>query len=272
MSSPSLSPTSSSPPPSPLSTNIGVSDGNNPYDYSYASRTDSGVSALGNILVFSSPLPQKEIIGYLNSSLSGIVFHSFAEVSDSFNPRYASHRWYRYILPTDESPSGDMRIITGGKKIPFDLALARKAASHFIGTHNFSSFSKLEPDKDPMRTITSFDLALENRIAGLPPMVIIDIKGESFLWMMVRFMIGSLFKVISGEWNPETISELLSHPTMERKPTPVPPSPLILMENHYEGISFKKVPPPTNLFTMAMEYLLPDLEIWRNMYMDGAMK
>ena len=103
-------------------------------------------------------------------------------------------------------------------------------------------------------------------------MVIIDIKGESFLWMMVRFMIGALIKVVSGAWKPETVSDLLTNLPGSEKPAPVPPFPLILMENHYNGISFTKVPLPVNSVTNTLEYLVSDIEMSRNMYIDGSVK
>jgi tRNA pseudouridine38-40 synthase len=241
----------------------GTPDEGNPFSYRYASRTDKGVSALGNVLVLRSdtapsggPAPES-LITYLNDSLENITFHGYDEVDETFNPRHASERWYRYIFPTmnlpqrffppDEKhiaqdiPNAHHGISAFRKIIPFDPELARKAARTFVGTHDFSGFAKLEPGKDPVRTITSFDISLKPMIEGLPPAVVIDIRGESFLWMMVRFLVGGILKVLSGDWSRDELGERLEHPDPERKPSPVRPDQLILMDVTYPGTTFTRV-------------------------------
>lgn len=269
-------------PPSPLVPD-NQSPTSNPFSYSYASRTDSGVSALGNVLVLEYRvllLNGPELIHYLNDSLENITFHSFTEVDEGFNPRHATERWYRYILPTVELPprsrtpyenrtSNGSRTSYGnrtsngshtpygnrtsngipspfgirafGKVVGFDAKLAEQAAAEFVGSHDFTSFAKVELGKDPVRTISSIRIRLESRVTGLPPMVIIDVKGESFLWMMVRFIIGGMLKVVSGSWSVEDISHALDHPDPRRKPTPVSPNQLILMDVKYPGVTFSKM-------------------------------
>ena len=64
-----------------------------------ASRTDRGVSANENVIVFDSTTPLKETIFPLQAELTDIWIRGIAQVSNEFNPRYAKKRWYRYYLP-----------------------------------------------------------------------------------------------------------------------------------------------------------------------------
>ena len=64
-----------------------------------ASRTDAGVSALGNVLCVDVDMQPTDLVNALNANLDGIWVHSYAEVDEEFNPRHASSREYRYFLP-----------------------------------------------------------------------------------------------------------------------------------------------------------------------------
>lgn len=208
----------------------------NPFNYSYASRTDKGVSAMGNVLVLDSPKHPKEIISYLNSRLSNIHFHSYALVDRTFNPRYAKERWYRYVIPTFKMERSALGILINGKLCTIDLDEIRTILKMFEGTHDFSRFSKLEPGKNPIRTIRSTSVQVEERILGLPPILTIDIKGESFLWMMVRHMIGYLFESITSGSRSEYLEHIWS--LTDPKPFLVPPTPLILKDVVFPDVNF----------------------------------
>jgi len=212
----------------------------NPFDYSYASRTDSGVSALGNVLFLSSPLQPNDLIHYLNTSLKNMVFHSYADVPGSFNPRYASERWYRYLFPTVGESGEGIEIMLKGQSRRIDLQLAIESAKIFEGTHDFTNFSKKEEKKNPVRTIHSINVDLKHRMVGIPPFLVIDVKGESFLRMMVRYLVGAIIDVASGKIEIEGLETLLNSGHTSSRPVPVAAGPLILMDVEYPGINFKK--------------------------------
>lgn len=232
------------------------------------------MSAVGNVLSLQSPLEGPEIIKYLNHDLENIFFHGYAHVSEDFNPRYARERWYRYLLPIHLNEQGSHCIFSSGKSIGFDLQVARDALVCFHGEHDFTSFSKYRGNKDPIRRIFSTSVEVEEIITGLPPVVIIDIKGESFLWMMIRNMIGAMMAILGGSWPEHRIKEMLQNPGAFQKPTPAPATPLLLMDVAFPSIRFRTV----RAISSFPKYLdqgfafLPVIEIIRHMSKGAADK
>ena len=134
-----------------------------------SSRTDRNVSALGNVFGIKSDENIEKIFGILNSHIRNMVFYAYAKIDDNFKPRHARERWYRYYL-LDKN---------------FDLEEMNNKAKEFIGEHDFSGFSR-DDGRNPIRKIQGINIFKENDF------IIIDIRGESFLWNMVRRIIGFL--------------------------------------------------------------------------------
>lgn len=127
-----------------------------------SSRTDSGVSAIGNVLALNTEFRLEELPRALNSKVRDIWVWGYAEVSGDFNPRHAVQRWYRYYFPPNVSPQG-----------------LKKASRLFIGQHDFTLFAYRE-EKSPVRRIDKIEVN-ENR-----GFTTLDIWGKSFLRGMVR--------------------------------------------------------------------------------------
>ncbi|MEE9224408.1 MAG: tRNA pseudouridine(38-40) synthase TruA, partial [Thermoplasmata archaeon] len=122
-----------------------------------SSRTDRGASAIGNVVALNTDFKKGEMLKALNSNLRDIYFWGIAEVDETFNPRHARQRWYRYHLDRD-----------------LDLDMLKEASGIFIGEHDFKSFCKKE-DKSTVRTVDS--IALTKR----EDFTYFDINAESFL-------------------------------------------------------------------------------------------
>jgi tRNA pseudouridine38-40 synthase len=175
-----------------------------------ASRTDSGVSALGNVLTFDSKFRENEIIQALNAHLEDIWFYGIHVVNDEFNPRHAKERWYRYYLND-----------TG-----FDIKRIRESAELFLGTHNFSNFAKLEGG-DPHRTINSIDISSHDNL------IICDFKAQGFLWHMIRRLVHAMWEVERGKITRDDIKSALSG-DQKFDFGLASPEPLILMDVVYD--------------------------------------
>lgn len=128
-----------------------------------SSRTDRGVSAICNVVSFTTNFSLNALCSAVNSQTEDLWTYSAVRVPEDFNPRWARQRWYRYLL----------------RKSTQDLELMRKLAGRFEGAHDFSGFSKKD-DRDPVRTIDSID------VSDADPFIAIDFKAESYLWNMVR--------------------------------------------------------------------------------------
>lgn len=162
-----------------------------------AGRTDKGVSARRQIISVTPENPKK-FIESMNFHLPPDIWcTAYAEVDDDFYPRYAAGvRTYRYFFP-----------------YPLDIEAMQKAADFFVGVHDFSGFSKMEPGRDPVRTVTAAAVfAGEN---GLP---VFEVSAKSFLWNMVRGMAGILEAVGLGLTPPETVSLQLESPVWRVHP------------------------------------------------------
>src|SRR5690349_23382038 len=66
----------------------------------FASRTDRGVSALGNCIVLDVAGPKRldQFVPSLNAELRDMAIVAAAEAAPAFQPRRASMRVYRYAL------------------------------------------------------------------------------------------------------------------------------------------------------------------------------
>ncbi len=150
--------------------------------YRSSSRTDRGVSALGNVVSFRTRFSGRSLCSALNSEMSDIWAYGTADVPDQFNPRAAKMRWYRYHLPLR------------GQKLPTMRILAQL----FVGVHDFSGYSR-KADRNPMRKIDSIVIKETNDF------YLFDFRAESYLWNMVRRIVWMIDEGGSGRMSPEMI-------------------------------------------------------------------
>ncbi|MGC8582946.1 MAG: tRNA pseudouridine(38-40) synthase TruA [Thermoproteus sp.] len=173
------------------------------------SRTDPGVSALGNVVVASSSKP----LGQINAELPrGLWVWGYAEVPEGFNPRRARARTYAYFAPY----RGE------------DLGLVREAASLFVGTHDYRNFAK--GVREAVTTIYSIEV--EDRGAYIE----IVFRGRGFKNKMLRKIVWALLAAGRGVLDIDDIRRLLEG----GGGGPVPSAPaegLVLLSIDY-GIEF----------------------------------
>lgn len=194
--------------------------------FSLAGRTDRGVHARGQVCAFSTAYPERAL-----NALNLVLPHDcwctgWAEAAEDFRPRYAAqHRTYRYYFYESALSAGEMQ----------------EAAKMFVGTHDFSGFARVE-DKNPVRTI------LQASVFEEEDFTVFEVKGESFLWNMVRCMATALGKVGKGSMEPEDITRLLEQERNGRLPA-APAEGLVLWEVEC-GLAFHPLgkPPSTVAF------------------------
>jgi tRNA pseudouridine38-40 synthase len=154
-----------------------------------ASRTDKGVSALGNVVSFDTTKRIDAIFNDLNV-YNNVVFYAIKKVNDDFYPRYATRRIYRYYL----------------KKKDIEINAAMKTLSLFIGTYDFSNFARVESHKNPIRTI---DAILVDESEDF---IILDFFAQTYLWHQIRRIIATVLKVQEKRISDEMICNALQHP------------------------------------------------------------
>ncbi|MCI4465127.1 MAG: tRNA pseudouridine(38-40) synthase TruA [Thermoproteus sp.] len=173
------------------------------------SRTDPGVSALGNVVAARCSKP----LGQINAELPrGVWVWGRAEVPEDFNPRRARARTYVYFAPY----RGE------------DVGLVREAAALFVGTRNYRNFAK--GVRDAVTTIYSVDV--EDRGTYIE----ITFRGRGFRNKMLRKIAWALLAVGRGVLNIDDVRRLLEG----AGGGPVPSAPaegLVLLSIDY-GIDF----------------------------------
>lgn len=151
-----------------------------------ASRTDRGVSALGNVFAVDTDFRPQELLAALNASCEDVHCYALAEVPKNFSPRRAQGRWYRYHLPYRGQ----------------DLELMARGAKEFEGEREFRLFCK--PDgKVTLRTLSSVTLRREGEL------IVIDIRAREFLRNMVRRVVSALDQLGQGRVRLEDIQSAL---------------------------------------------------------------
>ncbi|MGC4019461.1 MAG: tRNA pseudouridine(38-40) synthase TruA [Muricomes sp.] len=199
-----------------------------------ASRTDSGVHALGNVAVFDSDttIPPERLSYALNQRLpEDIVVVKSEEVALDWHPRYCSSvKTYEYHILNSKIPNPTKRLTTYFVSYNLDLDQMREAAGHLVGTHDFASFCNVRTNvEDTVRTIYSLDIEKSGNE------ITIRIKGNGFLYNMVRIIVGTLVRVGRGFYTPKQVRDILMAKDRRSAGLTAPPQGLMLMEIDYTG-------------------------------------
>lgn len=173
-----------------------------------ASRTDSGVHALGNVAVFdtNTKIPGDKISYSLNQRLpSDIVIRGSREVPPTFHPRYCnSIKTYQYKIFNSKFPLPTERLYSHFIYYPLDVEAMVRGAEYLIGEHDFKSFCSTKTQVvDTIRKIYHLDVSKNE------DMITISISGNGFLYNMIRIISGTLIKVGCGVYPPTRVAEIL---------------------------------------------------------------
>jgi tRNA pseudouridine38-40 synthase len=183
-----------------------------------ASRTDSGVHSLGNVAVFdtNTRIPAEKISYALNQRLpDDIKIQLSCEVRADFHPRYIeSVKTYEYRILRATFPMPTYRRDSYFTYRRLDVGAMKEAAEYFVGTHDFASFCSANAQvKDTVRTILSLDVTeepVENGVMESDASLIrIRVRGNGFLYNMVRIIAGTLLGVGMGDYRPQDVEQIL---------------------------------------------------------------
>lgn len=177
-----------------------------------ASRTDKGVSALGNVIAFTTNSSKEQILKALQKGLTDILVYCIREVEPDFYPRHARYRIYRYYLKSKD----------------FNISDLISAVTLFTGEHNFSNFARIEDFKEPVRTIDNIIITEKNGF------LIVDFYAQTFLWHQIRRVISAVEKVGYGSLDKEQIIEALDNPNKKVDFGLASADPLLLVDIIYD--------------------------------------
>lgn len=175
-----------------------------------AGRTDAGVHARGQVarILLPDSIPAERVVMAVNSRLpKDIAVREAIPVDPSFDPRRdAKRKRYRYTIHAEP-----IRPVLGRQYCwhiprPLDTEAVASACGYFEGTHDFTSFTRTDPHAPPgmhERTVDRCALTVEGS------RLCVDVEGRSFLYNMVRNMVGTLVDVGTGRFAPGEIVPIL---------------------------------------------------------------
>jgi tRNA pseudouridine38-40 synthase len=177
-----------------------------------SSRTDTGVHALGMVAHFEVPkteskMPLEKLALAINAWLpEDIRVLSAARAGKNFHARFgAQAKQYRYFVWNSRTMNPLIRHTAWHVTRPVDIGSMRAAAAHFLGTHDFQSFTA-NPGyarNSTVRTLRRCEIKRQG------PLLTFVIEGDGFLYKMCRGIVGTLVQAGLGKFPPNEITRML---------------------------------------------------------------
>jgi tRNA pseudouridine38-40 synthase len=160
-----------------------------------AGRTDSGVHATGQVASFTSDMdsvPADRFREAVNSFLPRDVrILASAEAEARFHARRsARQRLYRYYISTAPVLLPHLRHYCHWTRRKPDIRVLNEMASRLVGEHDFSAFSADgDANESKVRVVSVSSFHAESG------MLVYTIAANSFLWKMVRTIVGTFLEL-----------------------------------------------------------------------------
>ena len=174
-----------------------------------AGRTDAGVHAIGqvgNFMTEKDSIPGWKFCDALNARLPpDIRILNSRQVAESFHARRnAVSRSYEYrLVETHSAPAHLVRFVWRVSRLP-SLGVLNDMARTICGTHDFTAFVTAR-DASPHR-IREIRHAV---FLSTGPITVFQISGDSFLWRMVRSLLGTMMDVALRGGDSQAIRDIL---------------------------------------------------------------
>ena len=236
-----------------------------------ASRTDSGVHAIGQVACFhtDSKIPAAQFRRGLQRFLpEDISIVRSQQVSPDFHATFSAIRKrYRYLLYDGHVMSPFLRHRVSRSKKHLDVAAMKNALPHLLGKHDFRCFESQWPNKATsvrtimdatMRRVPHWDLwnsdsgwlLTDPRPHEDPdsPLICFEIMADGFLYNMVRAIVGTLLDIGCGRKASGFMKEVVDSQDRSMAGSTAPASGLYLLHVEYppEQLIAPEEPPCRN--------------------------
>ena len=201
-----------------------------------ASRTDTGVHALGMVAHFEIPAAEfkmstRKLALALNAWLPRDIRVLLASrASKKFHARFdAAGKQYRYFVWNHTAMNPLLRHSAWQVARPLDLKAMRAAAPLFVGRHDFKSFagSRNYAMKSTVRTVRRCDIKKSG------PQLTFIIEGDGFLYKMCRGIVGTLVQIGQGKFPADEIQRMLAKKDRRVAGMTAPAHGLVLWKVYY---------------------------------------
>ncbi|WP_416148212.1 tRNA pseudouridine(38-40) synthase TruA [Salipaludibacillus sp. HK11] len=171
-------------------------------------RTDAGVHGIRQPVQFDTNLsiPEERWPSALNSLLPDDIHVTCCQyVPATFHARYDTvGKEYVYLVNTSSQRNVFKRHYEHHLPKKLHLGSMNKAATHLIGTHNFTSFSSPKTHVvDKVRTIYAIEINNDGDDWTF------RFIGSGFLYQMVRVMVGTILEVGQGKRQANEIIDII---------------------------------------------------------------
>ena len=186
-----------------------------PHAITGASRTDAGVHAYA-----------------LNTVLPADVrVRDSRAVAEDFHARFsAKGKWYCYSIFNDAHASAILRNTHAHVMYPLDVDAMHREAQCAVGRHDFRAFAASgSVVKDTVRTIHSIEIARQGKCVSM------QVRGNGFLYNMVRILAGTLIGVGTGKLEGGAVRRALASGSRLDLGVTAPACGLTLMEVFYDA-------------------------------------
>ena len=197
-----------------------------------AGRTDSGVHAKGQVIVFDLEWRHgpKDLLQALNSNLpADISVFRLSETERDFHPRFqAKSRTYEYYIYNRPIRSPLRRLHAWHVARPLEVEVMKQAAASIIGTYDFATFGQPPQGVNTVRQVFSADWARREDL------LVFSIEANAFLYRMVRSLVGSMKMVGEGSWTVVDFTDALEAHDRNQAAQTAPPNGVFLKSVRYE--------------------------------------
>lgn len=197
-----------------------------------AGRTDSGVHAYGQVVAYDLDWPHsvEALRRALNANLpADIAVIRLSETKDDFHPRFdALKRSYKYYIYNEPIRSPLYRRTSWHISQHLDIVQMNLAAKAIVGEHDFATFGRPPQGDNSLRRVFQAEWIRDDSF------LIFTVEANSFLYRMVRSLVGCMKAVGDGSWTSERFLTALKACDRNHAAQTAPPHALFLLSVSYE--------------------------------------
>jgi tRNA pseudouridine38-40 synthase len=181
-------------------------------------RTDAGVHALAQVasVALASPIPPHNFQRALNRALPPAIRVLTAQhAPPNFHARHSAiGKQYEYRIYRAEICPPHLARYVYALNWPLDFDAMQRAAPLVLGTHDFSSFAAVDPDRtarmaaDP--DVDNVRTLLASAWQQQGDLLIYSVHGTGFLHHMVRNLVGTFLEIGRGQRRVSDLPALLA--------------------------------------------------------------
>ena len=208
-------------------------------------RTDAGVHALQQVasVALRAPIPPPSLVRALNRTLPAAIRVLAAEhAAAGFHARHSAiAKQYEYRIYRGEICPPSLCRFVYALAWPLHVAAMMEAAPLVLGTHDFSSFAAVDPDRaarmqedaevNNQRTLTHSAWHEDGEL------LIYTVRGSGFLHHMVRNLVGTFLQVGRGQRTAASLPSLLALRDRSAAGPTAPPRGLFLHSVEYQDVT-----------------------------------